>query len=121
VRKARNIALAALAATGLTLAVAPAQAGKSPPKRTVKVEDYHFSPAKMTVKKDTTVVWKWPAAGGDGHDVVLRKGPKGAKKFASEVFFADETFRQKLKVPGRYSIVCTLHEDEMTQTITVKR
>jgi plastocyanin len=116
-----KVALAALCAAGLTLAVTPAQAGKRPAKKTVKVEDYYFTPAKLTVKKDTTIVWKWPAGGGDSHDVVLRKGPRGAKRFASDILAADETFRQKLKVPGRYSIVCTLHEDDMKQTITVKR
>jgi plastocyanin len=121
VRKARTIGLAALCAAGLTLAVAPAQAGRTPVKRTVKVEDYFFSPSRMTVKANTIVVWRWPAAGGDGHDVVLVKGPKGVKKFASDVFFADEVYRKRLKVPGRYSIVCSLHADEMKQTITVKR
>jgi plastocyanin len=121
VSKARKIGLAALCAAGLTLAVAPAQAGKTPIKRTVKVEDYFFSPARMTVKANTIVVWRWPVAGGDGHDVVLVKGPRGVKKFASEVFFADEVYRKRLKVPGRYSIVCSLHPDEMKQTITVKR
>lgn len=119
-RNARNIGLAALAAAGLTLAVAPAQAGKTV-KRTVKVEDYYFSPEKMTIRKSTIVVWKWPAAGGDGHDVVLTKGPKGVKKFASDVFFADEAYRKRLTVPGRYSILCSLHPETMKQTITVKR
>jgi plastocyanin len=113
----------ALAATGLTLAVVPAQAGsaKKPKPRTVRVADYYFSPARLTVKAGTTVVWKWPAGGGDSHDVVLRKGPRGAKKFASEIFSADERFPQKLKVPGKYLIVCTLHEEDMQQTIVVKR
>ena len=54
----------------------------------------------MTVKRNTIVVWKWPAGGGDAHDVVLKKGPKGVKRFASEVFLADEIYRKRLKVPG---------------------
>jgi plastocyanin len=122
VSKLRYIAVAALAATGLTLAVVPAQAGKSKVvKRSVAIGDYYFAPAKLTVKKDTYVYWKWPSGGGDGHDVVLVKGPKGAKKFASDVFFADEKYRRKLTVPGTYRIVCSLHEDQMQQTIVVKR
>jgi plastocyanin len=122
VRKARKIGLAALAATGVALGVAPVHAGSATPKkRTVQVRDYYFTPAKMTVRLNTTVVWKWPAGGGDAHDVVLRKRPKGAKKFASEVFLADEKFPQKLTVPGRYSIVCSLHEDQMKQTIVVSK
>ena len=120
-RKARNVGLAALCAAGLTLGVAPAQAGKTSVKRTVEVGDYYFSPAKMTVKKDTIVVWRWPAGGGDGHDVVLRKGPSGVKKFASDVFFADEVYRKRLRVPGTYRIICSLHPDQMRQTIVVRR
>jgi plastocyanin len=116
------MAVAALAATGLTAAVVPAQAGqRKVVKKSVAIGDYYFAPAKLTVKRDTYVYWKWPAGGGDGHDVVLTKGPKGAKKFASDVFFADEKFRQKLKVAGTYRIVCSLHPDEMKQTIVVKR
>lgn len=119
-RSTRKIAVAAAAATGLALAIAPAQAGTSK-KRVVEVGDYYFSPAKLTVKRNTIVVWRWPEAGGDAHDVVLRKGPRRVKKFASEVYLADETYRKRLKVPGRYSIICSLHPGEMRQTITVKR
>ena len=75
-RKARNIALAALAAAGLSLAVAPAQAGKKRAKKVVEIGDYYFTPAKMTVKRNTIVIWRWPSGGGDGHDVVLVKGPR---------------------------------------------
>jgi plastocyanin len=122
VSKLRYMAVAALAATGLASAVVPSQAAtKKVVKKSVAIGDYYFTPAKLTVKRDTYVYWKWPAGGGDGHDVVLVKGPKGAKKFASDVFFADEKFRRQLKVPGTYKIVCSLHEDQMKQTIVVKR
>ena len=121
-RKLRYITVAALAATGLTAAIGPAQAGTTKVvKRSVEVGDYYFAPEKMTVKKNTYVYWKWPEGGGDGHDVALVKGPKGAKKFASDVFFADETYRRRLTVPGTYRIICTLHETQMKQTIVVKR
>jgi plastocyanin len=121
VRKFKYMSMAALAAIGLSSVVMPAQAAKKPVKKIVDVGDYYFSPEKLTVRKDTYVIWQWPSGGGDGHDVVLVKGPKGVKKFASEVFFADEKYRKKLTVPGKYSIVCSLHPDQMKQTITVKR
>jgi plastocyanin len=121
VSKVTYTAMAALAALGLGAAVMPAQAAKKPVKKVVDIGDYYFSPEKLTVKKDTYVIWEWPAGGGDGHNVVLRKGPKGVKKFESDVFFADEKYRKKLTVPGTYRIVCTLHEDQMKQTIVVKR
>ena len=120
-RKLRHIAVAALAATGLTLAVMPAQASTRKVVKSVQIGDYYFSPAKMTVRKGTYVVWKWPSGGGDGHDVQLKKGPSGVKRFHSDVFFADAKYRQQLKVPGRYSIICSLHPGTMKQTIVVKR
>ena len=46
------------------------------------------------------------------HDVKLKTGPKGAKKFASEAASTDYSFKRKLTVPGTYKIVCTLHEDD---------
>ena len=114
-------AAAALAVAALGSAVLPAQAAKQPVKKTIDVGDYYFTPERLTVKPGTIVVWRWPSGGGDGHDVVLVKGPKGVRKFSSDVFFADEKFRKTLKVPGRYSIVCSLHPDQMKQTITVRR
>lgn len=107
-----------LSLAGAALAAAPAQAGSRP--RIVKVFDNFYLPAKATVKPNTTVVWKWPAEGGDVHDVKLKKGPKGARRFWSEPGSAGSTFKQTLRKPGTYAIVCTLHE-EMKMTITVKK
>ena len=109
--------LLVLSIAGAAHAAAPAQAG---PRKTVGIADNFYLPTKTTVKPNTTVVWKWPADGGDVHDVKLKKGPKGAKKFASQPASAGYSFKQTLKKPGTYSIVCTLHE-EMKMTITVKK
>jgi plastocyanin len=107
-----------IAAGAALLCAAPATAAT----KTVQVGDNYFLKSALTVKKNTTVVWRWPGAelAGDVHDVTLKKGPKGVKKFASEAAASDYSFRRKLKVPGQYRIVCTLHE-EMKMTIRVKR
>jgi plastocyanin len=107
-----------LAGVALLLSAAPAQAGK----RSVRIYDNYFLPDSLTVKRGTVVVWRWPGAdeAGDVHDVKLKSGPKGAKKFHSEAAATDFSFRRRLKVPGRYRIVCTLHE-EMTMKIRVRR
>jgi plastocyanin len=101
------------------LSVAPAQAAKS---RTVRIHDNYFVKDNLTVKRGTTVVWRWPSAleSGDVHDVKLKSGPKGVKKFHSEAAATDFSFRRTLRKPGRYRIVCTLHE-EMKMTIRVRR
>jgi plastocyanin len=42
------------------------------------------------------------------------------KKFHSEPASSGYRYKRTLRVPGRYRIVCTLHE-EMTMTIKVRR
>jgi plastocyanin len=54
------------------------------------------------------------------HEVKLKSGPRRVKKFRSEPAATGYAFKRKLKVPGRYRIVCTLHE-EMKMQILVKR
>ena len=107
-----------LAGVALLLSAAPAQAGK----KTIRIGDNYFLPATVKVARGTTVVWRWPGfdEAGDVHDVKLKSGPKGAKKFHSEAAATDYTFKRRLWVPGRYRIVCTLHE-EMTMRIRVRR
>src|SRR4051812_17004618 len=101
--------LLVLSLAGAAFMAAPAQAG--PRAKTAKVFDNFYVPTNATVKPNTTVVWKWPADGGDVHDVKLKKGPKGAKKFHSQPASAGYTYKQTLKKPGKYLIVCTLHEE----------
>jgi plastocyanin len=107
-----------VAGVALMLSAAPAQAGK----KTVRIYDNYFLADSLSVKRGTVVVWRWPGAdeAGDVHDVKLKSGPKGVKKFHSEAAATDFSFRRRLKVPGRYRIVCTLHE-EMTMKIRVRR
>jgi plastocyanin len=104
-------------AVALALALVPAA-----PAKTVKIGDNFFSPKKLTVDRGSTVRWKWPAAdeAGDVHDVALTKRPKGVKRFHSEAAATDYSYKRKLKKPGTYKIVCTLHE-EMRMTIKVRK
>jgi plastocyanin len=109
----------ALAAGVALLSAAPAASAAS--KKTVKLGDNFYTPKTLTVSKGTTVTWKWPGfdQAGDVHDVALKAGPKGVKKFHSEEAATDYSYKRKLTVPGLYKIVCTLHED-MRMTIRVK-
>ena len=101
------------------LSAAPAQAARH---KTVKIGDNYFAPDTLKVKRGTIVTWKWPSfdMAGDVHDVKLKSGPKHVKKFHSEPASSDYSFRRKLKVAGKYRIICTLHED-MRMTIRVRR
>lgn len=115
--RARALAGIALAASAAGAAL-PAQAKTT--RKTVTIGDNFYLPLKLTVKKDTVVVWKWPDDAGDNHDVKLKTRPKGAKRFHSDPAAVGYTYKQKLTVPGKYHIVCTLHE-EMEMDIVVKK
>ena len=108
-----------LAIAGAALVAAPATAA-TPKPRTVKIADNYYLPAKLTVRPCTTIKWRWPAEAGDVHDVKLSSAPRGVKKFHSQPASASYTFKRTLEKPGRYKIICTLHE-EMKMTITVRR
>ena len=112
---------AVLIAGAALLCAAPAQAAK-PKGKTVRIYDNYFLADDITVKRGAVVTWRWPGFddAGDVHDVKLTSGPKGVKNFQSEAAATDYTFKRKLKVAGRYRIVCTLHDD-MTMRIRVRR
>ena len=103
-------------------AAAPVQGAVKPKGKTIEVGDNYYSPKTVTVDRGATVTWRWPGfdEAGDVHDVKLKTGPKGAKKFQSESAATDYDFKRKLTVPGTYKIVCTLHE-EMKMTIKVRK
>ena len=96
--------------------------GAGPGRQDVRIYDNYFLKDDMTVNRGAVVTWRWPGdyEAGDVHDVKLKSGPTGAKKFRSEAAATDYTFKRKLKVPGRYRIVCTLHDD-MRMKIRVRR
>jgi plastocyanin len=104
------------------LCAAPAAQAARPKGKTIHIYDNYFVPDAVKVKRGATVTWKWPGfdQAGDVHDVKLRKGPKGVKKFHSEAAASDFRFRRKLTKVGTYRIICTLHE-EMRMTIRVRR
>jgi plastocyanin len=114
-----RVTLIAVLAGAALLCAVPAQGAA---KKTVTVGDNYFAPKTLKVKRGTTVTWRWPGfeEGGDVHDVKLGSGPKQAKKFQSEAASTDYSFKRKLTVPGKYRIVCTLHE-EMRMTIRVRQ
>ena len=119
-RRGRAALIGSVAAGSLALAFAGAGGALGASSKVVKVGDDYYSPTKLTVKKGTKVRWTWLADNADSHDVRLKSGPKGVKKFKSELAASDYSFSKKLTVPGTYKIYCQLHST-MRQTIVVKR
>jgi plastocyanin len=112
--------LIAIGVAALAVTPAVALAGSTPVKKTVKVGDYYLAPTKLTVPKGSTITWKWQAENGDSHDVKLKKGPSGVKRFRSDIASTDYSYKRRLTVAGKYIVYCTLHPTLMTQTIVVK-
>jgi plastocyanin len=114
-----RVALIAVLAGAALLCAVPAQGAA---RKTVAIGDNFYLPEKLTIKRGTTVLWRWPSfeQGGDVHDVKLGSRPKKVKRFQSEAASTDYSFKRKLTVPGTYKIICTLHE-EMRMTIKVRR
>ncbi len=120
----------ALLATGVAaLAVIPVasgspqvtQAAKKPVKRTIRVFDWDFSRHNLKVPPRSTIKWKWPppGAGGDPHDVTLKKRPKGVKRWQSDPATDDYTYKRKLRKKGKYVVICSIHP-YMRTTIRVR-
>ena len=114
---------AALAAAGAVLggSAAAAPAAKAPKPKRVNVYDNYYGPAALKVRPGTKVTWVWPSDVGDSHDVKLRKGPKGVKRFQSPPYAAGAKWSRTFKTAGRYQLYCTFHETEMTMTVTVTK
>ncbi|MDO8212913.1 cupredoxin domain-containing protein [Conexibacter sp. CPCC 206217] len=99
----------------------PAQgAKKRAPVKTVGVVDYAYTPARLTVRPGTRIVWKWDAANSAPHDVKLTAAPRGVRRFLSPTATASFTFARTLTAKGTYRLLCTFHATVMRQTIVVK-
>ena len=70
--------------------------------REVRIRDNEFS-RNLAVNKGDTVRWRW--TGNNPHNVTVRRGPV---KFRSSTK-RDGTYSRRMRVRGRYTIVCTIH------------
>ena len=87
--------------------------------RSVKVGDYYFvrkgSVPTVTVKRNTKVTWRW--AGKELHNVAVTKGPA---RFTSS-YKKRGSYSRTLSKTGTYTIVCTIHQPDMTMKLKVVR
>ena len=118
---ARKAGGALIAAGMAAVAVIPVTSGAATPKRkTIKVRDFYFAPAQLTVPRRSTITWRWPSyEGGAPHIAYLKRKPKGVKRWQSKVRSYDYSYKRKLYKRGKYVVICTLHPN-MRTTIRVK-
>lgn len=96
----------ALAAGALAAALFAAPAARAQTAE-VRVEDYKYQPAELTVKVGTTVRWTNHEK-RTSHSVIWL-GPAGG--FESERFFPGESYQRKFDQPGTYPYTCGPHPE----------
>ena len=104
-----------LAALAAFLTAVPASGGGSGPEGTasetssVSVRDDFFSPKSRSVSRGDTVSWRWRRT-DNPHNVRFRKVPSGTRKGGSSTKSSGR-FSRTFRKSGRYTYVCTIHED----------
>jgi plastocyanin len=111
----RKLLVALLIAVASAVLALPALAAT----RSVKVGDDYFvrkgSIPTVTVKKGTKVTWRF--AGKEMHNVAVTKGPA---KFHSS-YKSSGTYSKRVTRTGTYTIVCSIHQPDMTMKLRVTR
>jgi plastocyanin len=101
-------ALISLQAAPPGVAAVPAAAGKAE----VKIDNFSFSPAALTVKAGTQITW---TNGDDIPHTVVSDG----HAFKSKVLGRGEKFTFTAGKPGTYSYTCSIHPN-MTGKVVVE-
>src|SRR3954451_9609203 len=83
--------------------------------RSVKVGDNFFSPKSLSVKRGTSVVWKW--SGSAPHNVTVTSGPR---KFHSKTQ-TKGSYKATPHTKGTYRIVRTIHARIATTLLARQR
>ncbi len=83
--------------------------------RTVKIVDIAFKPKKVTIRKGSSVNWRF-ADGLTFHSV----HSIGKHRFHSSRDMKKGTFKVRFARPGTYRYMCTLHPLAMRGTVVVR-
>ena len=108
-----SVAGLGLATAAMPSPAADPEAGASATKR-VRVGDFFFRSRSVTVQRGDTVRWVW--VGQAPHNVTVTRGPR---HFSSSTK-TDGAYRKRLRRPGTYRYVCTVHPDSMRGRVVVE-
>lgn len=109
------LGMAALLLASLAMAGAPEISASTPadtPQVEVKVDNFSFTPATITVPAGTTV--RWTNRDDIPHNVVANDN-----SFKSKVMDTDETFSYTFTKAGTYDYFCSIHP-KMTGKVVVQ-
>jgi len=90
---------------GIVVAAAisfPVISAPAAPDSKVEIDNFAFSPARITVKAGTTVTWV-------NHDDIPHSIVCPALKMKSHPMDTDETFAYRLEQEGTFDYICGLH------------
>ena len=107
----RNVLISAFGA-GALLACALAPLAAQPPGAAVVIDNFVFSPGRLTIKPGTTVTWT-------NRDDIPHTVASATRAFKSKAMDTDESFSFTFSTPGEYAYFCSLHP-HMTGTIVVE-
>jgi len=99
----------AVAVLGALCSGAYAQQGKAPE---IKIDNFSFGPATITVSVGTTVTWI-------NRDDIPHKVVANSEEFKSKVLDSDEKFSYTFSKAGEYPYFCSLHP-KMTGKVIVQ-
>jgi plastocyanin len=107
---ALTVGLVAIGSSAKIFAATPDE--KSPSEAAVKIDNFSFSPATITVPAGTTI--RWTNRDDIPHTVVSDE-----KTFKSKVLDTDQEFIFTFSKPGTYSYFCSIHP-HMTGKVVVQ-
>jgi plastocyanin len=79
---------------------------------TAKIDNFTFTPARLSVKAGTTVTWR-------NEDDIPHTVTSATQLFKSKALDTDDSFSFTFTEPGTYEYFCSLHP-RMTGTIVVE-
>jgi plastocyanin len=99
-------------ALGAAVACAVAPLAAQTPAVAVVIDNFVFSPERLTITVGTTVTWT-------NHDDIPHTVAAKDRAFKSKVMDTDESYSFTFATPGEYTYFCSLHP-HMTGTIVVE-
>ena len=101
-----------LALLALARSPQPSEAAAPATDAQVKIDNFSFAPATITVAAGTSVKWV-------NHDDIPHNVVSDDKSFKSKVLDTDEEFTYTFSKPGTYSYFCSIHP-KMTGKVVVQ-
>src|ERR1700692_612232 len=108
-----GVVLTALAAFTSIAVTRPgvAKAGDQPSSAEVKIDNFSFGPASLTVAAGTTVTWK------NNDDVPHTVVSDDKTTFRSKALDTDDKFSYTFTKPGTYNYFCSVHPKMIAKVV----